>query len=412
MLFNVLLIALLAVVFDIMILPDVLPNFVPILLFLLWCISAFFIEGNLIKTVKRSESVWWIVILLWEAIWVLFGFSDILFTNILFRIPAYCLPIVLSFVIRYYYYREKVLLFVVLFLIILFNIVKNDIIGYYNPSMYELSRIDDFTANSTTFTAVSLFFFPVCFLLLKNQTSKYIKLAAWFSIGATAYYFFVLNSRGIAFFLFLIILTGFLFSPKRSFNNINPLYLNITVLSLILFFYLLFNPFIDALSVVFAGNERMLTKFNNITDFTQSPNMHNDGSLESRIQLTQVSLHTWIGSLTNFFFGKGEQIIDDNSMQGLINAGVGEHSQFFDYLARYGLLGGIILYKAVKNTFSFVLRRARNTKMYNRIFVILFVFILYSFMNNSLIGNILFVVFLVLPLVVDIIENKEDMFYE
>jgi len=411
--FNVLIIAMLAVVFDIMILPDILPNSVPILLLLIWCISAYFIEGKRIITITRSESVWWIVILLWETILELLGFSNIGINNILFRIPVYCLPFIMSFVIRYYYYRERVLLFVVLFLVVLLNIVKNDIIGYYNPWMYEsLNRSDGFGAGSTTFTAVSLFFLPVCFLLLIYKTSKYIKLASLFSIGAAAYYFFVLNSRGTAFFLFLIILVGFLFSPKRSFNNMSPLYIFLTVLSLILFFYLLFNPFVNALRVVFVGNERLLDKLNNITDFSQTQNMQDTGSLGVRIQLSLISLHTWVGGIPNFFFGIGEHAVYNISMQGLTNAGVGQHSQLFDHLAQYGLLGGLILYKAVKNTLSFVLRRTHSTKMYNRTFVVLLVFILYSFLNNSLIGNILFVVFLVFPLVVDIIENKEDMSYE
>jgi len=412
--FNVLIIAMIAVVFDIMIGSDILPSFVPTLLFLIWCMSAFFIGGNLIVTLTRSESVWWIVVLLWEIILVLLGFSSIGINNIFVRIPVYCLPVIMSFVIRNYYYKEKVLLFVVLFLVTLFNIVKNDFIGYYNPWMYEsLTRTrDGFAANSTTFTAVTLFFFAVCFLLLKNITSKYIKLALWFSIAAAAYYFFVLNSRGTAFFLFLILLVGFLFSPKRSYNNIKPLYLFLTVLSLFLFFYLLFNSLINALSVVFEGNERMLARLSDLTYFAQSQDLFDTGSVGARTQLSLISLHTWFGSFTNFFFGIGEHAVYNASMAGLSEAGVGQHSQFFDHLARYGLLGGLILYKALKNTFSFVLRRTRSTKMYNRIFVVFLVFILYSFLNNSLIGNILFVVFIEFPLVVDIIENKKDMSYE
>jgi hypothetical protein len=412
--FNVLIIAMLAVVFDIRIVPDRLPVYVPILLFFIWCMSAFFIGGNLIVTLTRSESVWWIVILVWESIYVLLGFSNIGINNIFVRITVYSLPVIMSFVIRKYYYREKVLLFVVLFLVILFNIVKNDIIGYYNPWMYKslTTTRDGFAASSTTFTAVSLFFFAVCFLLLKNKTSKFVKLASWFSIGATSYYFFVLNSRGTAFFLFLILLVGFLSSPKRSFNNIKPLHLFLTVLSLILFFFLLFNPFMNAINVVFAGNERMVARLSDLTYFAQSQDLFDSGSVGSRMELSLISLHTWFGSFTNFFFGIGEHAVYNVSMAGLSKAGVGQHSQFFDHLARYGLLGGLILYKALKNTFSFVLRRTRSTKMYNRIFVVFLVFSLYSFLNNSMIGNILFVVFLEFPLVVDIIENKENMSYE
>ncbi|MCK9627019.1 MAG: O-antigen ligase family protein [Bacteroidales bacterium] len=410
---NVLIIAMLAVIFDIMIVPNVLPNYVPILLFSIWFLSAYFIGGSHHIKVTVNESIWWIVIILWEIMLELFGFSSIGINNILIRIPIYCLPIIMSFVIRNYYYREKILLFTFLFLVILFNIVKNDITGYYNPWMFESLRSSDgFSASSSTFTAVTLFFFPVCFLLLKNNKPKYLKFVSVFSICAASYYFFVLNSRGISFFLFLLIILGFIFSPKRSYNNINPLYLLLAVLSLSILFYLFFDPFMNILRVVFAGNERLLEKFNNITDFSQTRNMQDTGSLGARIELSLISLQTWLGGFSNFFFGIGEHAINDASMQGLTNAGVGQHSQFFDHLARYGLLGGLILYKAVKNTLRFVLKRAHNTKMYNRIFVVLLAFILYSFLNNSLIGNILFVVFLVFPLIVDILESKNYMSYE
>ncbi|GEM_PF-4510442 len=412
--FNMLIILMLAIVFDIIILPNILPNSIPLILFLIWCISTLFIEGNLITTINRSESVWWMVILLWETVLVLFGFSSIGINNILFKLPIYSIPIIMSFVIRNYYYREKVILFAMLFLVIMFNIVKNDIIGFSNPLMYEtLRRSDGFAAGSTTFTAVTLFFFPICFLLLINKkTSKFIKLSSLFSIGAASYYFFVFNSRAIAFFLFLIILIGFIVSPKRSFKNMNQLYLILPVIFLISFFYLFFNPFMDILRDVFAGNANLLMRFDNITDFSQTQNIQDTGSLGARIQLSIISLNTWFGGFSNFFFGIGEHPVYDTSIQGLTNAGEGQHSQFFDHLARYGLLGGIILYKAIKNTLYFILKRALSPKMYNLTYIVLIVFILYSFLNNSFIGNILLVVFLVFPLIIDIFENKESKSYE
>ena len=127
------------------------------------------------------------------------------------------------------------------------------------------------------------------------------------------------------------------------------------------------------------------------------------GSLEARFVLMSNSLRTFFSSPKAFLFGVGEDRAS--------NLLVGHHSQWLDQLAKYGILGTVLLITALRKCFSALRHLIRkDTDHYLR--VQLLIFEMY-FLLRGMFGYVLYpyfaiALFVVIPIILTRI-NKESM---
>lgn len=378
------------------------------LLFFVWMGSAYKLGRN---KMGLHENKYWIYLLCWEAFGVILGRGDLNLFAIFALIPLFLVPVLGLFAIQFYNYAEKIFTCALLFLIVIANVIYNDVVGQTMQEVYKMlvdSDVSkDYNLGSTTFVAFCLFFFPICFLLLYIKKHYVLKLLSCAAIAATGYFFFVISPRATATLLFLVILFFYLFNSDKEFNkrNVSRFFLKIIFLIFVLYFLydILFSFLINYL---FADNQDMINRLDDLKGLN-SGKADDEGSLSLRIKLAKLSLSTWSDNIINFFIGIGEitPVGLDATYEKYAKTGIGHHSQFIDQLARYGIIGGILLYKALKHTFSCFVNSIHQIKPKNMLALTFFVYVLYSFLNNSFNWDIMFIVFVFLPLTADIVSE-------
>lgn len=80
---------------------------------------------------------------------------------------------------------------------------------------------------------------------------------------------------------------------------------------------------------------------------------------------------------------------------------IGQHSQFLDELARYGLLGGILLFYFIYICIKRIWKSIEDKVLKNKYLITTIVFIMLGFLNPIFNGGILFFYFIVIPILIE-----------
>ena len=75
-------------------------------------------------------------------------------------------------------------------------------------------------------------------------------------------------------------------------------------------------------------------------------------SFDARIELWLVSIRTWLSSPLSFLFGIGDRLLIEGKSAAV--TGIGRHSDVFDTLARYGIIGGILVFSVFFNLYKYL----------------------------------------------------------
>lgn len=100
------------------------------------------------------------------------------------------------------------------------------------------------------------------------------------------------------------------------------------------------------------------------------------GSGRSRMELSMLSLKTWLGTISSFFWGIGDA--RSESVIGNFTIGIGNHAEFFDVFARYGLIGAGLFF----NVFLSSVKPAKREKRNSRWLTFFIPLMVYGFVNN------------------------------
>lgn len=222
---------------------------------------------------------------------------------------------------------------------------------------------------------------PVLIYIIMNMRNvRHIKI---FYYSIVILFFLVILKSQFATSFFLVLL-GFLYVMAYKMKQ-NKTLLFFSFLLLIVFYlsqdYLIreLTNYLNTLDSVFS-NRVLLT-----LEIKQADNMRDLGTFGSRVTLFTNTLHLWFD---NLFFGVAYKL--DFDQDKMMNAGVGNHAEWIDLLAKHGLVSLSLLYyifcskKVYLNNFSFRIS-------------LLLLFIL-GFLNPVHIFNIFFVVFFFAPL--------------
>lgn len=123
-----------------------------------------------------------------------------------------------------------------------------------------------------------------------------------------------------------------------------------------------------------------------------------DNSLSTRLYLIGMTLKTFFSSPLNFIFGVGDNLRTTKSITEMLTlTGVGYHSDLIDILGTNGIIGGYFLFSILFQFYVLYIKQTWVSEKDNYTKIIYIAFIVYSFLNRSMGGEIGAVVLLVLP---------------
>lgn len=299
-------------------------------------------------------------------------------------------------------------LFNAMVIVMLLNVISNIYLCIRYPEINLASTreymseeiLANLNVGSTRFYTFTLFFFDVCFFVFLNCKEKIMK---WFMLVCsfiTAVYIcvFCLKASVVVFFLLSI---GFLFFARRrkqtkSFFAV----VGITGLLAVLLVTNYTEEIIDFIVSV-SPSERITVRLVTLLDADNAA--ASSVTLTNRTDLYMLSVQTWLSSLSAFLFGIG----DHSSDIDLAATGIGHHSDFLDSLAKYGLVGMILLYSILFRSLKNIVRQF-NERYKIQIYIICFIFILCGFTKAVFLPGVGCVLYLLLPLASIVLasENK------
>jgi hypothetical protein len=202
--------------------------------------------------------------------------------------------------------------------------------------------------------------------------------------------FFVVVYRSMFAISFLIMIFGGLYALINMNKSKGSSFIKFFVIILISLFGLFFankfmsflNNYLDSLDTVIS---QKLSVILNLNDYGS---IESTGSLGARIELYLQSLYVW---LDNPFFGIAHLYEFDTTK--MVGAGLGNHSEWLDVLAKHGLFSFLLL------IYLFYPRKAyMNNQGFKFAFVL---FIIAGFINPMNLFNIYFVVYFCAPFIDD-----------
>lgn len=242
----------------------------------------------------------------------------------------------------------------------------------------------------SSFFNTILFFFMACFFIYQNSTKKSFKYLVFSCVIVTAIYicFYTLKASVVIYCILSIGLLVFAKKLKKG-SVFIKVYIVIGLMSVLLLRYYadsLINNIIEI-----SPNERLTGRLVALVDADNDE--ANDASLVERSELWLVSIDTWLSNPINFLFGIG----DHREERSTTKTAIGQHSDFLDSLAKFGLIGGYLIFVMLKRAFNYLL--ALFGRQYRLQLIMIFVvFILMGLTKRIFTSGIGTCMFLLLPL--------------
>ena len=303
--------------------------------------------------------------------------------------------------------RQKTLLWWLVLAVMVFNIADNIYLSILYPSLNSVSRfyqdeefLASINAGGSAFYTFSLLFFNVCFFVFLNCKKKKIKFAALAATVISAIYilWFCLKASVVVYFLLSLVLQFFAYRTRNT--SLFFFVIGFSAIFGIAVITVFQDSIVDFIVSVSPG-ERLTTRLVTLID---AENAEADiSTATNRTSLYLLSIKTWLSDITNFLFGIG----DHRAAFGAKATGIGQHSDFLDSLARYGLLGLVILVTIFKNFFKYLL--SLFGKQYKLQLVTIFVILIMCGLTKGIFeAGVGCVMFLLLPLSKDIIIKSKE----
>ena len=259
----------------------------------------------------------------------------------------------------------------------------------------------------TSFATAVMLEMGAVFLLALHARRRWLKRISWALVLFSAYFLVAVLQRGITFFLgmALLLLLGLpdsVFRLERPRALLGPLFL-LLVLAVLLFGGGA-EVVLSGLGSLLENQPRIYSRINHLLLFLQTNSLSlTGGSLAGRINLTLSSIDTFLQSGTSILVGVGF-----HHRASAFELSAGNHSLFFDTLARYGLLGGCI--------FIWVLRRISATvfdvsglpprhPLRARLMVFYAMFVLRAFVGNPFTASVATQLLVTAPLLVSLLAD-------
>lgn len=312
-------------------------------------------------------------------------------------------------VIRHLSKKQKWVLLLVCVITMTYTMIDNIILSQdYTANYFATLAVrpegEKTNAPDTAFSTAAMLFSGTAVCWVSGVRKKWYRFAGLILALLAFYFLLTAGQRGIVFILTLVMLALFCTNTKKNVRN--SWFWNAVGIVLVLVFFIsgiyktLLYWIVDTL-----GAERLHERVDSIVMLLESRNIDAmDGSMVKRMQLILRSLQTATSSFGRFLFGVG----DHRDSVELI----GNHSQFIDMIARYGICGIAIFVLMLSCVYKAVLRMSevQNSRwLMQRIKVLLFVVTLRGLLGNVMIGSIGVQLFVLIPIGFSFIAAQEGI---
>lgn len=375
-------------------------NYLAVPLFFAW-IPYMFYHRQLLNKVESSYVTVSIILLFLIILYRVLGLSDLNVGYLLRNFNWIMAGVVSVFVIETFSSKELKKLFIAFTIILALYLV---IIIRLGGSL--LSSIEADAAVVVTYTWMGSMFMLLsgfCLILVLHIKSvRFRVLAIVFFLLITYLNFFILQ-RGTTAILTLAMLTLIVllnFSNKivnRIFIPIIIIFVSITVASTDLMV-----QFFDFLTEI-SPSERLAVRFQQLSLAIQFSDIDaSSGSFQSRAELIGISWDTFTSSLQNFLVGVGAHRDDDTI--------IGNHSFIIDFLASYGILGGVFISIYFIRQYQIMmagLTKEINYTLFTQCLVVFIFYVLRNFYGSVSTSQTNFTILLYFPLLISIILSYQ-----
>lgn len=374
----------------------------------LWLLSmVYFVFSNKRKASSELKKmcVFGICYIVMGLIYSLVGISsgkimrDMLFS--LFVFPMMLLVLMDAKVTKY----NVRLLFHVIAIIGAINIIDNIRLSFLYPGITTMTEdtleklgLTGFNVGGSPFISMATFYLAIvmiAFLYAKDMVDKFLFL--FYAI--IAFVFVVFFSFKASSLIYAILIVGIMFVVNSAKRPVKAA----VAIGIIGGMSLIFIDPIIHLLISIIDNPRVGSR---LLIFTEEGDAYgNANSINSRIDLWFLSLRTWLDTPSNFLFGIGEHSRNDFLRTDL--SGIGNHSDFLDILAKYGIIGGIILFNILKRLFIYAKKLADSRSFY-MIMVFFVLILMFGFTKKIILPSISIMMFVFFPLCLYYINGSES----
>ena len=170
-----------------------------------------------------------------------------------------------------------------------------------------------------------------------------------------------------------------------------------------LVFYIAYEPILTWIGEI-TGSQRLVSRMNSIVTLIQAGGIEEagGGSLTARLRGMEISIQTFSGSVSNFLFGVGMKT-DSNTL-------VGNHSQFFDEFAKFGVFVAVFNILTVFRMLKISRKMSgvnKEDRLYPSFSVLFFVFLLRALVGGVLEPSVGAVVFIAMPLMFKLANERK-----
>lgn len=297
--------------------------------------------------------------------------------------------------------RQNNVITSVVIIVILFNIFDNIRLCLTYPQIYVLvnRNMDSLGATlnigSSKFYNVIFFFFTICFFFFLNSNNKRNKCIML--ICAIVSVFFIIAFCLKASVIVFTCLSAFLLFFAKKAKNKKVFFLRIFIPSLVVYgFVNIFSDLIIELMVNLFSSERLVQRLILLIDPDNVDARRGAATVAARENLWFMSINTWTDNIVNFSFGIGDHRADWAAGQTAAETGIGQHSDFLDSLARYGVFGSLLIVRIFILSFRYLLS-VFEEEYRLQLLVILLLFVLFGFTKSVFQVDIGLLLFVFLP---------------
>lgn len=288
--------------------------------------------------------------------------------------------------------------------IIVFNILDNIRLCYMYPgiaSIVNRDHVDEATSGmrlnfggSQWYNGVFFFFIVCYFAFLNVQKGKIKNVMLVCSMISVLFIFgFCLKASVIIYTILAIVLLYYAKNAKYSSAFIAR------VAFVVIFVFLLVKLFAGEIVTLFANelsSERLVSRLIMIVDADNEAASTGVRTVNGRMSLWMMSIDTWLDNPINFLLGIGDHRANYSQGLGAAATGISQHSDFFDTLAKYGIVGALLVFNILRLSFKRILS-LYESKYHLQLYVIFALFVVFGFTKGVFRPAVGCVMFFMLP---------------
>ena len=260
--------------------------------------------------------------------------------------------------------RETTYLIYLIYSLIIVQLISAIVAG---NSLVSAGDTDTESVRITEFGSMAMFFASGCLLWFFYDNKLFHKLLSIIGIALSLYVIFAIQQRAINAICSVIMLVAIFLVNNKSKKKLLTFGFLFIVLLLILYLSGTYISIMDFL-IESIPSVRLSERIADVKDFLMTGDLFAHDRFSGRSDLLSVSISSWLKDPISFLFGVGDHRGN--------NTVIGNHSEFIDLLARYGLFGEILYVVTTFLFVGFLLSFCRNyTRVRPQIWIISGIFV-------------------------------------